>query len=222
MQQTPIVIVEGHIFGKLDGGLWLIDTGAPTSFGAGEFQLDGRNFRPAASYAGLTAVSLSELVQVACAGLIGADILKQFDHLFDCTKGVWSIGVEELEAEGGAIDLEQFMGIPIAAAEIAGNQHRVFFDTGAQLSYLQSDSLGNFPAAGRTEDFYPGIGRFETETHMVQMSLGGRMFDLRCGRLPELLGATLMMAGTSGIVGNAVMMDRITGFFPRRSKLHLS
>lgn len=222
MQQNPLLTTEGHIFGKLDGGLWFVDTGAPTSFGAGEFQLDGRNFRPAASYAGLTAESLSDLVHAPCAGLIGADILKQFDHLFDCAKGIWSICADELEAEGNAIALEQFMGIPIAAAEIAGNQHRVFFDTGAQLSYLQSDSLGNFPRAGRTEDFYPGIGRFETETHMVEMSLGGRVFDLRCGRLPELLGATLMMAGTSGIVGNAVMMDRVSGYFPRRSRLHLS
>lgn len=222
MQQNPLLISEGHIFAKLDGGLWLVDTGAPTSFGAGEFQLDGRNFRPASSYAGLTAESLSDLVRIPCTGLIGADILKQFDHLFDCSKGIWSISTEELEAEGNTITLEHFMGIPIAAAEIAGDRHRVFFDTGAQLSYLQSDSIGNFPLAGRTEDFYPGVGRFETETNMVEMDLGGQTYNLRCGRLPELLGATLMMAGTSGIVGNAVMMDRITGYFPRRSRLHLS
>lgn len=130
--------------------------------------------------------------------------------------------MDELQAEGNTVSLEHFMGIPIAAAEIAGDQHRVFFDTGAQLSYLQSDSLGNFPEAGRAEDFYPGIGRFETETHMVEMRLGGQVFNLRCGRLPELLGATLMMAGTSGIVGNAVMMDSVTGYFPRRSRLYLS
>ena len=222
MQLNPLLIVEGHIFGKLDGGLWLVDTGAPTSFGVGEFQLDGRSFRPASSYAGLTADSLSELVHAPCAGLIGADILRNFDHLFDCAKSVWSVSVDELQAEGNTISLEQFMGIPIVGAEIAGDQHRVFFDTGAQLSYLQSDSLGNFPEVGRAEDFYPGIGRFETETHMVEMGLGGQVFNLRCGRLPELLGATLMMAGTSGIVGNAVMMDSVTGYFPRRSRLHLS
>jgi hypothetical protein len=40
------------------------------------------------------------------------------------------------------------MGIPIVTAQIGGRAHRMFFDTGAQISYLQSDALKTFPAAG--------------------------------------------------------------------------
>jgi hypothetical protein len=222
MQQISLSATEGHLFGKIDGQLWLVDTGAPTSFGSAALRIDGLDFRPLSSYMGLTAQSLSELVGIACAGLLGADLLGSFDHLFDTANQTWTLSTGELECSGAAMPLEQFMGIPILAADIGGSRHRVFFDTGAQLSYWQDDLLATFPAAGRVEDFYPGVGRFETHTHMVDMSLGDRIFNLRCGRLPEILGATLMMAGTSGIVGNAVMMDRTTGFFPRRNTLRIS
>ena len=40
------------------------------------------------------------------------------------------------------------MGIPIVTAQIGGRAYRMFFDTGAQISYLQSDALKTFPAAG--------------------------------------------------------------------------
>ncbi len=92
------------------------------------------------------------------------------------------------------------MGIPIVTARVGDSDYRMFFDTGAQTSYFQDDSLTSFPSAGRVTDFYPGVGQFQTDTHDVPVSLGGVVFSLRCGRLPGLLGATLMMAGTVGIV----------------------
>jgi hypothetical protein len=220
MQEISLSVADGHLFGKIDGLLWLIDTGAPTSFGSEALRVDGLDFRPLSSYMGLTAQSLSELVGIPCAGLIGADILGRFDHLLDTVNQMWTLSTGELPCCGTAIPLEHFMGIPILAADIRGNRHRVFFDTGAQLSYFQDEAIADFPAAGPAEDFYPGIGRFETVTHSVEMVLGGEPFTLRCGRLPGLLAATLMMAGTSGIVGNAAMTNRVTAYFPRRGLLY--
>ena len=111
------------------------------------------------------------------------------------------------------------MGIPIVSTRIRGIDYRMFLDTGAQISYFQHDSLQSFPAAGLVTDFYPGVGEFHTETHNVDVTLGGVEFTLRCGVLPELLGATLMMAETDGIIGNQVFSDRSVGYFPRRRSL---
>ena len=47
----------------------------------------------------------------------------------------------------------------------SGVERRMFFDTGAQISYLQDDVLDTFPSAGPVTDFYPGVGQFQTETH---------------------------------------------------------
>ncbi|MBC8236554.1 hypothetical protein H8E77_43970, partial [bacterium] len=99
--------------------------------------------------------------------------------------------------------------------------YRMFFDTGAQISYFQEDTITDFPSAGTVTDFYPGVGQFQTDTHQVQVELGESAFTLRCGTLPSLLGATLMMAGTSGIIGNQIMENRVTGYFPRRNVLCL-
>lgn len=103
------------------------------------------------------------------------------------------------------------MGTPIVTVRVGGSGHGMFFDAGARISCFQDDSLAEVPPAGSVTDFYPGVGRFQTETHEVPVPLGGVAFTLRCGGLPGLLGMTLMMAGTRCIVGNAIRSKRSVG-----------
>jgi len=214
---------DGHLFLDFEQRRFLVDTGAPTSFGQGEsIQIDGRGFDLPGSYMGLTPEELSGLVGYPTAGILGADILNAFDVVLDVTGGEAILTEDEVSLEGEILDIEGFMGIPIVRAEIVGSSHRMFFDTGAQVSYFQSDALSGFPEAGAVDDFYPGIGAFQTETYTVDVGLGDQRYALRCGALPGLLGMTLMMAGADGIIGNEVMKDRTTGYFPRRNRLVLS
>jgi len=215
-------LLEGHLFLTLEDGLWLVDTGSPASFGGtGGVCMVGSRFQMAHSHAGLDAGVLSGLVGVPCAGLLGADILNRFDILFDVAAGNITLAESEILHEGPAVGLDAFMGIPIVVARIGGGEHRMFLDTGAQVSYFQPASLGNFPPLGTVDDFYPGFGKFATETHEVPVEIGARMFHLRCGRLPGLLGMTLALAGADGIIGNAILLDRVVGYFPRRGLLVL-
>lgn len=212
---------KGHLFIELDDEKWLIDTGAPKTFGARTFVINGQRVEASTSDMGLNAETLSQYVQVPCAGLIGADVLNRFDHLFDVAAKTLTVSTETLSHGGTVIDLEFFMGIPIVTASIGGRDHRMFFDTGAQLSYLEDDALAGFPAAGNFEDFYPGIGPFRVETHRVDMAVGGIQISLRTGALPGALGTALMMARTTGIISNAALEDRVVGYFPRRGQLVL-
>lgn len=222
MNTLPLKLQDGHLFLELGGELWLLDTGAPTSFGtSGSIFIAGEEFRLCSSYLGLTAATLTRFVGVPCVGLLGADVLGRFDHIFDVTSGTLTISTAELTHSGQTVHLSEFMGIPILTAQIAGTDYRMFFDTGAQISYFQDGSLTDFPAAGSVTDFYPGVGQFQTDTHQVELSLGGVAFTLRCGALPGLLGATLMMADAEGIVGNQILCNRIVGYFPRRRALAL-
>ena len=111
------------------------------------------------------------------------------------------------------------MSIPILTARISDSECRMFFDTGAQISYYQDDALTDFPVDENITDFYPGVGQFQTDTYQVDISLSGIDFTLRCGTLPGLLGATLKMADTQGIIGNQIMNNRVIGYFPRRNVL---
>ncbi len=222
MNTLPLQLRDGHLFVELGGELWLLDTGAPTSFGTSRsLTIAGEQFSLGRSYLGLTAATLSQFVGVPCVGLLGADVLGRFDHLFDTTGGRLTVSTAELPHSGQPVRLDEFMGIPIVTARVDGRDYRMFFDTGAQISYFQDDSLAEFPSAGRVTDFYPGVGQFQSDTHEVPVSLGGVAFNLRCGTLPGLLVMTLMMANTEGIVGNAILSNRSVGYFPRRRTMVL-
>lgn len=222
MTTLPLVFKAGHLFVEIEETLWLFDTGAPTSFGAvTSIMVAGEQFRLATSYFGLTETTLSSFVGVPCGGLLGADVLGHFDHILDTISGTLTISATELAHSGQAVRLSEFMGIPILTARIDDTEYRMFFDTGAQISYFQDDSLSNFPPAGSVTDFYPGVGQFQTNTYQVEVVLSDIAFTVRCGTLPGLLGATLMMANTQGIIGNQVLLTRVIGFFPRRHALYL-
>lgn len=222
MTVLPLRFRNGHIFVELAGGLWLLDTGAPTSFGAwSSVSFAGEEFDVERTYLGLTVATLSQFVGLPCAGLLGADVLGRFDLVFDIASARLTVTTGELEHGGTVVELDEFMGIPIVTARVGGRDYRMFFDTGAQVSYFQDDSVAQFPSAGSVTDFYPGLGQFETDTHWVPVSLGSGEFTLRCGTLPGLLGMTLMMAGTKGIIGNELLLSRTVGYFPRRRVLIL-
>jgi len=222
MNTLPLQLRAGHLFVELGGELWLLDTGAPTSFGMSRrLTIAGEQFILGTDYLGLTAATLTQFVGLPCVGLLGADVLGRFDHLFDSIAGRLTVSTAELSHSGQTVRLDEFMGIPIVTARVGGRQYRMFFDTGAQISYFQGESLTEFPSAGSVTDFYPGVGQFQTDTHDVPVSLDGVSFTLRCGTLPGLLAPTLMMASTEGIVGNAILSNRTVGYFPRRRRMIL-
>jgi hypothetical protein len=211
---------NGHIFVDLGGGQMLLDTGAPSSFHADAcVQLAGRTFDVSSENMGLTPHVLSDLVRTPVTGLLGGDILGEFDWLIDLPEHTLSLSTSELSLEGKAHEIRDFMGIPILDVQICERTFAMFFDTGAQLSYLEDDLLSEFPCLGEAEDFYPGFGKFKTQIHRVLLRLGRAETALRFGRLPSLLGMTLLFAGTNGIIGNEILENRRVGFFPRRRAL---
>jgi len=223
MQSFPLTFRDRHLFVTIGDHDWLLDTGAPMSFGnIPSLVVENKSFRLPEIYMGLTAGKLSEFIGHPTVGIMGADVLNEFDILLDAPKGQVSFAESPLDLDGVAIKTEEFMGIPIIQANIDGTARRMFFDSGAQISYLQDESLSMFPAGGMITDFYPGIGQFQTETYLVEITLGETRYTFRCGSLPGLLGMTLMMADTQGIVGNEILRNRTVGFFPRRQQLVLT
>lgn len=218
----PLLFLNGHLFLELNHELWLLDTGAPGSFGGAPLiSLAGEEFALENEYLGLTPASLSRFLGMDCRGLLGMDVLGNFDIVLDVPNGEVTVSQDELAFEGSRVELEDFLGIPIVPVHVGGSQRRVFLDTGAQISYFSPEVLQAFPAAGKVKDFYPGLGEFETGTHLVEVELGGAKYALRSGELPLLLGFTLHLADSEGIVGNELFRERAAGYFPRRRQFVL-
>ncbi len=222
MHTLPLQFNGGYLFTELSGHLWLVATGSPTSFGpSGQITFADKHFALAEHYLDLNAESLPQFTGVPCHGMIGANILDHFDFIFDAARGKMSVSAGELTREGERLHTGRVMGLPVLTVKVEGTEVRMLFDTRSRLSFFQSASQKIFSPAGRATDFYPGFGQFETDTHHVPAQIGSQSFTLRCGKLPDLIGFTLMAATVEGIVGNAILAHRAVGFFPRRHTLVL-
>lgn len=214
--------LQKHLFLSLENQLWLFDTGAPQSFGEGEkLAILGKEFPIASSFMGLDANKVSEHAGVEMQGLLGADIINHFDYRIDVLNESVEISEDSIEMGQSPLQINEFMGIPILAAEIGGAEYSMFFDSGAQYSYFQGDELSSFPPLGKVADFYPGVGPFETDTFSVPITIGSVDISTQCGKLPDLLAMTLSMADTSGIIGNELLLDRVVTYSPKRNLISL-
>ena len=220
-ETLPLIFERDHLYVRVGNHLWLYDTGADRSFGDTSFAFCGKKFNPATDYMGINAGDISGFLGETVLGIIGADALSVFDHIIDLRRRVLTVSTDALESIGAEQSLTFFMAVPLVAATVAGQEVSLFFDTGAQISYYQEDVDDSYPVGGVIEDFFPGTGQFTSDTHILPTSLNGITHSLRYGQLAGMMGMAIRLAGASGILGNDVIRDRVTGYFPRRSLLML-
>lgn len=204
MKEYTYNLIEGHIIFEANERTVLLDTGAPSSIGEGSLNFCGEEFQLVNNYMGITTSSLSNLMGLSIDVLVGADIIKNFDLLIEPVGKALKFS-EEIKEDGYIVPLDIILGIPIFEVSINEEIIKVFFDTGAQLSYIERNFVNEMKPFGQKEDFYPGIGRFSTETYELETTLGDKTFLLEYGVLPELLQMTLTMAGARGIIGTKIL-----------------
>ena len=209
-----LVFKNNHLYVEIEG--------ADSSFGNRSIGLLGQKEDIAELYAGqFSAKDISGFLGETVAGIIGADIINRYDHIIDLRANRLTVSDEDLTSEGLVQPLEFFMGVPMLKANIGGETHSLFFDTGAQISYFQGTPPADAVDAEDLEDFFPTVGLFRTQTKHIKVGLNGLSYTLRCGKLPGMMGMALSMANVSGILGNEVIRGRVTAFYPRRQQLVL-
>lgn len=217
---VPLSWQGRHLLLALEDGDWLLDTGAPTTFGLGPLRLPSEAPHPCPGhYLGLQPARLSGYVDHPVRGLVGSDVLSGFDLLLEPAVGRAWFSRDFLDFPRTPLAASEFMGVPLVDAELGGHSRRFYVDTGAQLSYLQDDLLDCGDPEGCVEDFHPGVGRFFTDSYRVGLDLAGARIALRFGRLPGLLNALLVMASAQGILGSEVLRHHALRWSPRRGLL---
>ena len=219
---TPYTLIHqaGHLLLSTNLGSWIIGTGSPRSFSEiPTLELDGVLLNLAPTFAGLNAANLTALVGVPVTGLLGIDVLKRFDVIFDLPSSQIIFSSEPFALDGTIVPLQDFQGLPIIEAVIGGHSSRAFLETGAKLSYWADASLVNYPATGVFEDFYPGIGLFQVDTYRVPVGIGGRNFEIRFGVPTTQVLSMLRMAGVTAILGNEMFQKAKIGFQPRQNRI---
>lgn len=218
----PLELQRDHLLLRLPEGCWVLDTGSPHSFGNRRtLTLAEKSFDVSSNLMGLNAEALSDLSGISVQGLIGTDILNEFDILFDVQASQVTFSDLPLNTVGKSFPIEFVMGVPTVNIQIQSREVGMVFDTGATFSYWQAPELDSFSKKETRKDYFPGVGEFEVKTFHVPVTLGNLEFQLECGRLPEMLGLTLSLIGVEGILGNEFFREIKLGYLPRHKQIVL-
>jgi hypothetical protein len=206
--QYKYELVNGHII-AIDGEKrLLIDTGSPTSMSElSPIDFAGFATEVTNNFGGVSPESLSKNIDMPINALIGTDILCQFDMTIDSAQRMLLLGDEIFNTSENNLKIDRFMGIPILTVFVKDKKARMFFDTGAKLSYLDHSLTAGLASVGEEEDFYPQLGTFKTNIYDVPITIGIDTISMRVGNLPQLLQMTLTMANTQGILGTAFLEE---------------
>lgn len=166
MHKRQLLLRNEHMFVVLEKRLFMFDTGSPQSFSSSPtITIDGRRFSLPSSYVGVTPEYVSEMIGMQTSGLLGVDILNEFDIIADVPRETIEFSSQQLDCNGTAVQLEMLLGIPIVPVRIGEAALSMLLDTGAQISYIEGEFLANCEPAGPVEDFHPMVGRFNTTTY---------------------------------------------------------
>lgn len=202
MYTLSLTFFEGHPIVKIDDNILLIDTGAPTTIHTNDrLNFFSDIYTCSTNYMGLTIDRLSEMLGSKVTTLLGMDVLKNYIIIFDYRNKLVTFSNTFSTHEGTEISIDTFMGIPIIELSVDNQVLRFFLDTGAKISYLLKEITDNYESVSIENDFYPGIGEFQTECFNIVTTIDNIQFDVKYGYLPTLLQMTLSMAEVNGIIG---------------------
>lgn len=204
----PLSLHDGHaIFQTADGqSTILVDTGVPFSFHtANVFQFEGASFATKVNLSGINVQEVSRLVGTNITTLMGGDILSKFKVCLDYHN--LTISFEPLSysiEEGDRIPVQLIDGFMMLPVTINGFQTLSYLDTGAKLSYIgESLQSGLTANPERSNDFYIGIGNYDTVTFSTVATLSnGDQFPGTFGTLPSRVSAQFFSAEKQAIVGS--------------------
>ena len=162
----------------------MLDTGAPASFGSvAKLEIHDKCYDITSNYMGFDNEKLGEALGENIEGLIGGDILNNYDSYWNLSLNRISFSTENMQNRGNTISLDFFMGIPTLKVNLLGRSYHWFFDTGSVISYVAEQIEEWETSVDKYDDFYPGYGNFSTDVFEHEITLGALNMKIKCGVL---------------------------------------
>jgi hypothetical protein len=110
----PLVYQANHMFVELPEGKFLVDTGAPHTFGrTGSVTYGARRVTIPSSTLGANVDSLEKLPGVRCDGLLGMDLMSTAQVLWDGPAGKAIVGETVIATAARRVPYRSLMGVPV-------------------------------------------------------------------------------------------------------------
>jgi hypothetical protein len=197
-------IYEGHLIVTIDKFKALIDTGAPNSIGEEkQISIQNKIFPLEKLYCGVNVKQLNQYVGLTFDMLIGMDILSEFDIFI--TKNKFHFKEQNSIQFNHPITMKNVGGVPIVNILVNNNKTKVFFDTGAKITYTKMKFLSK-EQIGVKNDFHPFSGKFTTKTFEGDFSVGKERISIESGVCEDLPKNVQQMIGNcDGILGTELL-----------------
>lgn len=211
----PMKVVNRHIILRLEEGPCLLDTGSPYCIGARPFHFLGRDLRGAEDFMGTALTDLGPHIGAEIEFLIGANALETVSFVIDWERLEFRVSEQPLRMDGVQIELDTRQAVPIVNPLVNGVTRRLFFDTGAQISYLNKPFLADFESEETVKDFHPSIGEYETAKFTLGVRFSpelGSEIPVTFGLLPEPLETALIPSKVDGVIGSEIFESYLGGF----------
>lgn len=233
MVQLPLHFEKGLLFVELNAQRWLFDTGTPKSFGfPSVLAIAERTLAvsPILTKPGkplITAAKVAQQLGTPCSGVLGMDVIGQFDWALNAPKKYCKVTTEAIRLSEKTISLGEADTPLTVDTIIREHPYKLMLHTGFHLSYLEHPVTESFASTGKGRDFHYHFmgGWFQADTFRVHTHIGtGQAAEnIRCGRLPASLRQDLLPAGCDGFLGAEFFGLYYLGFSPRRRHLvHLT
>ncbi len=215
-------IHQDLIVGQFAGQRLLLDTGAPSSFAKTGIELMGKCYEVPSSFMGISLDALSDKLGSSIDGLLGADILAEYDFTIDWPAQQLIFSEALTEPSGQVVALDTAFGYPyVISLSCAGGDHTCYIDTGASVSFLDLEQTDGCEHLGIHVDFLPMMGDFTTDLYRCELTIGSDCLPANVGQLPDSLSLLLGMMGVEGILGADLFKACRVTFSPRRQQLFM-
>ncbi len=203
----PLSFEHQHLFVQLPEGKFLVDTGAPISFGRTSVTTYNGITTPLLPKLGhINVDSLQALIptSVGYVGLLGTDRLLSEPLLFGGPTSTLTVDKSLLSSfPKDAVLFESALGI-IFRAKIGGSESvKVLLDTGAKFGYVIDRKLLHAAREdGEFQDWNPIIGKIESKAWKIDVEFCGIEIEERVGYLENnVLSQALKQIDVALIVG---------------------
>jgi hypothetical protein len=160
----------------------------------------GADYVPAKYFRDETLLRMWDYTDLEFTTWMGMDVLSNYKLILDyANEEITFLTQDETGIEGEEVTLHNADGV--YALQVDGWMY-MLVDTRSPLSYISKCFTMSLKYDETQEQFYHGVGRFETPVYNLNCDFCGRKVVIPYGNLPEALDITLMMAHVSGILGH--------------------
>lgn len=199
-----------YLLAEINGSIFLISTGIPFSISlSGSVTIGEHEFIIPDEAHGITQEKFTEGFSENVTGIIGMDILRQFNFTINREAGVIIFSDEPSGIDGAKINFELFHGSYILAnIDIHGRPVKCIVDTSVKYSMTHAGFVEGFlPVFEGAKEFGLMPGWYYTDYYDLPVNIGDNTLVLRFGLFPDSMAGMmngLMAMGIEVIFGNDI------------------